>query len=121
MSRILVVDDNEEILEIISLILKGEGYQVKASITGNDLLGIVSDFKPDLILLDIILGGFDGRVLCNTLKANRGTAHVPVILMSAAHNLKVAHCPADGYIAKPFEIEYLVERVAALIKKPAVQ
>ncbi|MEJ7693622.1 response regulator [Daejeonella sp.] len=119
MGRILVVDDNEEILEVIELILQSEGYEVQCCQTGNDLLSTVHTFNPDVVLLDIILGGYDGRVLCNELKANSKTAHIPVILMSAAHNLKIAICPADGYIPKPFEIEYLVETVAALVKKPA--
>lgn len=115
MKKILVVDDNAEILEVIAIILEGEGYKVNCYPTGELLLETVNTFKPDLILLDIMLGDYDGRELCDALKNNSETSHIPVVLISAANDLQLHANKADGFVAKPFELDYLTETVAALI------
>ncbi|ARS39033.1 response regulator [Sphingobacteriaceae bacterium GW460-11-11-14-LB5] len=116
MKRILVVDDNQEILELIELILNLEGYQVSGLMDASHFNQRITDFKPDLILLDVMLGALDGRDLCNLLKADQLTLHIPVIMISASHNLsdmKGSICHPNDFIAKPFDISNLINKVSA--------
>jgi len=116
MKKILVVDDNEEILEVIELILRLEGYQVSGLMDASYFNQRISEFKPDLILLDVMLGALDGRNLCNLLKADRLTLHIPVIMISASHNLNDIQgiiCHPNDFIAKPFDIGNLINKVGA--------
>lgn len=114
MKKVLVVDDNEDILNVISIVLDMEGFEVKCCDNGHCVHDTISFFLPDLILLDIMLGDMDGRELCKTLKNNPETAHIPVIMISASHNLydnQNTNCSADDFIAKPFDIEVLAKKV----------
>jgi len=114
MKKILVVDDNQEILEVIELILELEGYQVSALIDANHFNERLTAFKPDLILLDVMLGSLDGRDLCNSLKADKVTVNIPVIMISASHNLNDMQnrvCYPNDFIAKPFDIDNLISKV----------
>lgn len=116
MKKILVVDDNQEILEVIELILTLEGYQVSVLMDASHFNQRISEFKPDLILLDVMLGALDGRDLCNLLKADQLTLHIPVIMISASHNLNDREgiiCYPNDFIAKPFDINNLVNKVGA--------
>ena len=118
MQRILAVDDNEDILEVIKLILEDYGYEVSTLTEGNMLLEKISEEKPDLILLDIMLGNMDGRELCKVVKSTEGTKNIPVILVSASHNLSDRFKPCDSpndFLAKPFDINELVDIVRAHI------
>ena len=115
MSRILIVDDNEDILAVMKMILIDFGYQVTTLADGNLLFEAVRDSKPDLILLDIMLGDIDGRDLCMQLKRNSTTKEIPVILISASHQV-FDHLPLnigapDDFLAKPFDIAELLDMV----------
>ncbi|MCL7987606.1 response regulator [Sphingobacterium sp. lm-10] len=120
MKKILVVDDNEGILDVLSIILEGEGYEVQQIIEPEKVLNLGSDL-PDLILLDIWMSGADGRVICRHLKDQPKTKHVPVLLMSANKDIAeiAEEASADGYIAKPFEMEELIEMVGRFVNKSA--
>ncbi|WP_166333485.1 response regulator [Sphingobacterium chungjuense] len=113
MKRILVVDDNEGILDVVGIILEAEGYDVQKLIEPDQVLSLTSDDLPDLILLDIWMSGADGRVICKALKDRPHTRHVPIILMSANKDIaEIAdNAGADGYLAKPFEMQDLIEIV----------
>ena len=113
MKRILVVDDNEGILDVVSIILEGEGYEVHQLIEPDQVLSLTTDDLPDLILLDIWMSGADGRVICRALKDQPHTQQVPVVLMSANKDIaEIADSAgADGYLAKPFEMDDLIEIV----------
>ncbi|WP_316828834.1 PleD family two-component system response regulator [Pedobacter miscanthi] len=116
MKKILVVDDSKEILEVIELILGAEGYEVNGLWDASKLNQRITDFNPDLILLDVMLGVLDGRDLCNLLKNNKLTNHIPVIMISASHNLgdmKDRICHPNDFIAKPFDINNLINKVGA--------
>lgn len=110
--RILLLEDEKEILELIQEILEGEGYNVIA-FNHYESAGNIMDFDPQLILLDIRLSNGYGHLLCEDLKANPKTAHIPVILVSGASNLeKIAgDYKADGFLAKPFDMEDLIKMV----------
>ncbi|MDB5136245.1 MAG: response regulator [Mucilaginibacter sp.] len=114
MQRILAVDDNEDILEIMQLILEDSGYEVATLTDGHFLFDKIKEYRPDLILLDIMLGNMDGRELCKDVKSKLETHNIPVILISASHNLsglfKPSNAPND-FLAKPFNINDLLDKV----------
>ena len=114
MRRILVVDDNEDILEILKLILEGYDYEVTTLADGHLLANRLKDYRPDLILLDIMLGDIDGRELCKMLKSNSETHDIPIIMISASHGLSERFKPCDApddFLAKPFDISELLDKV----------
>ena len=114
MRRIIVVDDNEDILEVIKLILEGYDYEVLTLNDGNLLIGQIQDYQPDLILLDIMLGNMDGRDLCKVLRSNKDTCEIPIILVSASHNLSDHSTDAHvDFLAKPFDITELMAKVVS--------
>lgn len=113
--RILIVDDNEDISQVVGMILSEKGYDVHSHSSGDNIITTVLDVKPDLILMDIMLGEYDGRELCSMLKDNEDTAEIPILLVSGAHDLHPSQNRADGFISKPFDIDYLLLRVARTI------
>lgn len=110
--RIIVIEDNKEILDLIEEILTEEGYHVMA-FSHYESVDDLMDFAPQLILLDIRLTDGYGHLLCEDLKANPKTKKIPVILVSAADNLeKIARdSHADNFLAKPFSVEDLIKIV----------
>jgi DNA-binding response OmpR family regulator len=110
--KILAVDDDESILEVIQLVLEGEGYLVQASLNGECFQNIAGDL-PNLILLDVLLSGEDGREICKRLKSDATTARVPIIMLSAhSDTSKIADTSgADDYLEKPFDVDVLIEIV----------
>jgi CheY-like chemotaxis protein len=102
-SAILVVDDEPAILDVVQAMLTGEGYRIQARLNGVCLHSLESDLL-DLILLDVLLHGEDGRELCAQLKGREQTRHIPVILFSAHIAAKGAPegCKADDFLTKPF-------------------
>ncbi len=113
--KILVLDDDPDILEIISYILVGQGYQVATLADGEDIFATIQCFHPDLVLMDVMLGKMDGRLICRAIKSKIETEKLPVILISASHDLAQslhqAGAPND-FIAKPFNIDHLIRKVA---------
>jgi two-component system phosphate regulon response regulator PhoB len=116
--KILVLDDDKDILEILSFVLEDSGFIVKALLNGETILDEIREFHPDLILMDIMLADMDGRVICQELKTSSETKSLPVILISASHNvsdtLKQSGAPND-FIAKPFDIGHLISKVKSQI------
>ncbi|MCC8425666.1 PleD family two-component system response regulator [Mucilaginibacter sp. UR6-11] len=114
MQRILAVDDDKDILEVLQLILEDSGYEVETLADGEFLFDKIKQQQPDLIILDIMLGNYDGRELCRSVKARKETHNIPVILLSASHALTDCYrergCP-DDFIAKPFDIDVLLNSV----------
>ena len=112
--KILIVDDDNDIRDIIHLILEGEGYEVSELADGHSINSAVDHFHPDVILLDVMLGDMDGRDICRELKFAPGTESIPIIMVSASHKqevLKDGGCRANDYLAKPFDIEDLIQKV----------
>ena len=113
MAKILIIDDDPDILEVLQLTLQMEGFETKTNPRGEELFKEVSSFQPDVIILDILLSGSDGRVLCKKLKSEMGTKNIPVILVSAHPKAKetIKESGADDFIPKPFDIDDLLTRV----------
>jgi DNA-binding response OmpR family regulator len=109
--HILVVDDEMEILDFVQPFLNEEGYDVRTTTSGSIVVQHVALDQVDLILLDILLQGRDGRVICRQLKANERTKHIPVILFSAQVSREHAlhESLADDFIGKPFDLSELIE------------
>ncbi|SFA50497.1 Response regulator receiver domain-containing protein [Pedobacter suwonensis] len=116
--KILIVDDDENIHDIIKLIFEEEHYHIKGILNANEseLERSIADFRPDVILLDILIGQHDGRDVCNRLKNNAETSSLPVILLSAV-NMDNLSCSPDDTIEKPFDITDLQQKVKALLDK----
>ncbi|MEP6616359.1 MAG: response regulator [Ginsengibacter sp.] len=113
MSKILVVDDDTDILTVVEILLKMNDFSVQTLSRWEDISTAIHNFSPDLILLDVALGGADGREICKKLKNSDETQHIPVILFSAQYNLvnNIKECMADGLVTKPFETTYLLETI----------
>src|ERR1035437_9090057 len=109
-SKILVIEDDKDIRDIIIFILEEEGYEVIAS-EDSRILKSVLDFSPYLVLIDNWLTEWKtdatGAQLCRELKSNKATSHIPVIIMSAVSNIKeIAEAGlADAYLKKPFDVD----------------
>src|SRR5205085_4437587 len=117
--RILVVDDEQDILTLIKEILEDEGYCVQTSINGQCFQNLQGDV-PDLILLDIMLAGEDGRDLCAQLKQQEETRHIPIILCSAYFRGDIITylAGASTFLPKPFEIDDLINTIARYTSTP---
>lgn len=112
--RILAVDDDNDILDVIRIILEDEGYEVLTLANGKQVFEVVEDNDPDLILLDVMLGGLDGRDICRALKQHEVYKAIPVVMISASHNLNnllLMPGAPDNFLAKPFDIDRLIEMV----------
>jgi CheY-like chemotaxis protein len=110
--KILVVDDSQAILDVMTVALEAEGYEVSTCLTGACFQDMERD-PPDLILLDVLLSGEDGGEICQRLKSDERTRHIPVILISAHAGLQetARKCGADGFLVKPFHLNELREMV----------
>ena len=104
--KILVVDDEEHILELIKFNLESAGYQVVTAENGEDALRLCSEEKPDLVLLDIMLPGIDGLEVCRRLKSQKETMLIPIIMITTkgeeVDKIIGLELEADDYITKPF-------------------
>lgn len=120
-SKILVVDDNQEIVDLIGEQFRLKGYNVVSANNGQEALAKVYQDKPDLILLDIMMPMIDGYEICKTLKTNEETKNIPVILITVKGNEsdieKGFEVRADGYVVKPFEINELTEFAEKFLNK----
>jgi len=118
--NILVIEDNHAILDVITLILESEAFNVAGLNKGADFISHVHDFNPDVIIMDIMLPDTDGRLLLKEIKATSTTQHIPVLMISArynATNYSLDDVTADDFMAKPFNIDDLMDKIYALLKK----
>jgi DNA-binding response OmpR family regulator len=120
MDKILVVDDDESILDAISLLLEVENYTVRTTIKGDETYKNVDEFRPHLIILDVLMSGVDGRQICKKLKSGIHTRKIPIIMISAHPGAKYGAMAsgAEEFLAKPFEIDDLLSKVKFLINSP---
>lgn len=111
--RILAIDDDPDVLEMYSLIMTMEGYEVKTLLSPDNMAGAIFDFVPDLIILDIQLGYYNGLEICSKLKSNPLTSQIPVFIVSAHESIHKAKTDfgASEYIMKPFDMSHLLEKI----------
>ena len=114
-AKILVIDDEPEITEIIDAFLQNEGYTVKVENDPQNAIGLAEEFKPDLILLDIMMPGTDGYQVCNQIKENPRLGETPVIFLTGKDSKddqgKSFQVGGDMFIKKPFSCDRLLEIV----------
>ncbi|HEO65829.1 MAG TPA: response regulator transcription factor, partial [Spirochaetes bacterium] len=121
--RVSVVDDEEDLLEILSINLKSEGYEVQKFISGNQFLNEILNGKdlPDLVLLDIMMDGINGLDVCRKMRMDIRFQTIPVIFLTAKTGIKDKiqglEWGGDDYITKPFNIKELLLRVKAVLKR----
>lgn len=118
LNKVLIVDDDKNICEVINIYLLNAGYETKKCHNGKDALSYYEDYKPSLILLDIMLPGMDG---VEVLKNIRKTSQVPIIMLTAKGDtfdkVLALELGADDYIVKPFEPKELLARVKAVMRR----
>jgi DNA-binding response OmpR family regulator len=119
--RILILDDDQDILDVVSYLLTDSGYDVQTLSTGEQIVTVIQQFNPDLVLMDVMLADMDGRLICKDLKADGITNHIPVILISGTHDLAQSlhqlGAPND-FIPKPFDIDVLLRKVKEQLQLP---
>ena len=117
MKRILIVDDNPDVLQVMQLLLTSRDFAVDVTTKGEETQERIDTFLPDLIFLDVYLCGLDGRDICKKIKIDDATKHIPVILFSANNitGTTLDESLADDFIAKPFDIHDLLVKVNKLI------
>ena len=119
--KILVVEDEAPIQELIQFNLERNQYRVNVLDTGEEALAEVKTFKPDLVLLDIMLPGADGLEICKRLKADEQTRHIPIIMLTAlseeADIVTGLELGADDYVTKPFSPRVLLARIKAALRR----
>jgi DNA-binding response OmpR family regulator len=117
--RVLVIDDDNSILEVITEILGYSQFDVKALSDANMIFQTISQFNPNLILIDYFLSGVNGGEFCHQIKTNHSTAHIPVIIMSAYPRtfLSLGSYNCDMFIPKPFEMDDLINKIVVCVNR----
>lgn len=123
MKKILVVDDDDDVLETIQLILEIGGYEVEPLNNAELVFNTIDDFNPDLVLLDVVLGKIDGGLICNQLKSHSDTKDIPILMMSGLYNLNEVQdlvCAPDDFLSKPFKMDLLLEKIETLLNRKKI-
>ena len=116
--RVLIVDDDTALAEMLGIVLRNEGYEPSVVIRGDEVLPVFREFKPDLVLLDLMLPGKDGIDVCKEIRAESG---VPIVMLTAKSDtvdiVVGLESGADDYVVKPFKPKELVARVRARLRR----
>ena len=119
--HILVAEDDRDIAELISHYLKKAGWSAHVAAAGDQALAYIRNHPVDVVILDLMLPGMSGLDVCQALRADRATAGVPVIMLTArteeADRVRGLELGADDYVAKPFSPNELVARIRALVRR----
>lgn len=116
MPKILVVDDEPDIAELLQTVLEEEGYQVVVAGNGREGLAAVTQSRPDLILCDVMMPLMDGVGLCRAMQAQPDARDIPLVFMSAGRKpVNQDGCHYAAFIPKPFELTAVLEVIASLI------
>ncbi len=119
--RILIIEDEEDILELIRVNLERDGYQVTGVTSGEKGIDTARSDMPDLVILDLMLPGIDGLDVCRLMKNDPRTAHIPVVMLTArgeeADVVTGLEIGAHDYIIKPFSTRVLVARIRSILRR----
>ncbi len=119
MHKILIVDDEAQIVELLTMVLDGDERQLLPAYDGAEALEIVRRMQPHAVLSDVMMPGLDGRELCRCIKSDPALDYTPVILMSAGRSIDLGECGADAFIQKPFDISAVVDMLERFLDTPA--
>jgi DNA-binding response OmpR family regulator len=119
--RILIVDDEPNIIIPLEFLMKQNNFDVETATTGEAALELIADWKPDLILLDIMLPGMDGYEVCQKIRAEKKLNDIRIVFLSAmARSIDIAKgmgLAADDYITKPFATDFVLNKIKELLGK----
>jgi two-component system alkaline phosphatase synthesis response regulator PhoP len=119
--KILIIEDDKDIVEMLDYNLKEEGYDTISALNGEEGIALAGKERPDLIILDIMLPIMDGFEVCRTLKNDDRVAHVPIIILSAksqeTDKVVGLELGADDYVTKPFSPRELIARMRAILRR----
>lgn len=120
-AKLLLVEDDPALSELLEFRFKKEGYQVRTTPDGDEALILAEEDTPDLVILDWMIEGTSGIEVCRRLRRNRDTAHVPIIMLTAREaeddRIRGLETGADDYLTKPFSPRELLARVAAVMRR----
>ena len=120
-NRILIVEDEESLLKLESILLSSKGYNVTGVMDGRSALDEISANPPDLVILDIMLPELDGFEVCRHIKENPATKNIPVVMLTAKKNsqdyARGMEMGADAYMTKPFKSAKVIETIEGLLNK----
>ncbi|MBL4675537.1 MAG: response regulator [Mucilaginibacter sp.] len=116
--KILILEDNQEIIDILTDWLGSLGYEIAAYTTLSDIIALAQELKPDLVMLDYFIGDINGGEYCHQLKHNPLTRHLSVIMLSAHQRVidSLGHYGWDAFVAKPFDLEDLARRIKSFME-----
>jgi len=119
--KILIVDDEKDIVKMLEYNLKKEGFRISLAFDGEDAVRLAGSERPDLIVLDLMLPGMDGLEVCKSLKKESKTEHIPIIMLTAktqeADKVLGLELGADDYMTKPFSPRELIARVKVILRR----
>lgn len=119
--KILIVEDEESLLKLESILLTSKGYEVRGVTSGQAALDALQEDPPDLVLLDIMLPEIDGFEVCRRIKENAGTSHIPVIMLTAKKSrddmARGENAGADWYITKPFKSAMVIQTIQRFLAR----
>lgn len=118
-TKILVVDDDSGIGEMLQTLLEFYGFEVKVTEQPDETERLITEEKVDLVMLDMLISGVHGTDVCARLRKNPDTAGTPVLMMSALHDAgrKCKEAGANDFIAKPFEMDELIARINTILQQ----
>jgi DNA-binding response OmpR family regulator len=118
MSKVLLMDDAPDLLDALQFIFEAKGYTVKILSNAGDIFSEISQFCPDILIIDILLGGEDGRDICKALRKDGQNKDLRILVFSANPNYlhDYKSYGADDYIEKPFDINTLLEKASSLLQ-----
>lgn len=123
--KILIIEDDRDIVEMLEYNLKEEGYETVSALNGEQGIVLAGKERPDLIILDIMLPIIDGFEVCRTLKNDDRVSHIPIIILSAksqeTDKVVGLELGADDYVTKPFSPRELIARIRAIMRRGAEQ
>lgn len=119
MKKVLVLDNDEGVLDVMQEALNYEGFHVKIIEDTDNIFSVIDSFSPNLVILDYILSGINGGEICHQIKANPKTTDLPVIIMSAYPRVikSLGYYGCDDFIAKPFDLDDIINRIKKLINR----
>jgi two-component system phosphate regulon response regulator PhoB len=119
--KLLLVEDDPALAELVAFRFQSEGYSVRTTGDGDEALVLASEDTPDLVILDWMLEGASGIEVCRRLRRDKATAHVPIVMLTARGSeddrIRGLETGADDYVTKPFSPRELIARVAAVLRR----
>ena len=118
--RLLLVDDEPDLVQMVSVRLKAAGYEIATAYDGQEALEKVRQAQPDLMILDLMLPKLDGYKVCRLLKFDERTRAIPILIFTARAQVEdvtlATECGADAYLTKPFEAKALLTKIQELLE-----